>query len=202
MPGSCWWRCAVFCVWWKLCADDWRKLTELTREECRLAATWRHLARPLHQHPPAPTISHQPHSLLLIVITSVLWNYFYVLSVFSEYEKIVWIVGIWWIVVNETQRAQFKHSTALMIFSSFTKYSKNKYAISYRLGSRIVVKYFFIFVKYFSRPKLGTYSGRKPTSRGRSSAKRRNSGSPELEAQVEASIILSLYIIHSICSGQ
>ena len=112
------------------------------------------------------------------------------------------IVGIWWIVVNMTQRAQFKHSTALMIFSSFTKYSKNKYAISYRLGSRIVVKYFFIFVKYFSRPKLGTYSGRKPTSRGRSSAKRRNSGSPELEAQVEASIILSLYIIHSICSGQ
>ena len=63
--------CCVQCeLCWKLCADDWRKLTELTRDVWRLAATWRHLARPPHQHPPAPTISHQPHSLLLIVITS------------------------------------------------------------------------------------------------------------------------------------
>ena len=198
--------CCVQCeLCWKLCADDWRKLTELTRDVWRLAATWRHLARPPH-HPPAPTISHQPHSLLLIVITSEMIFMYYLHCFLRVWENrmwiVDWIVGIWWIVVNMTQSTQFKHSTALMIFSSFTKYSKNKYAISYRLGSRIVVKYFFIFVKYFSRPKLGTYSGRKPTSRGRSSAKRRNSGSPELEAQVEASISLSLYIIHSICSGQ
>ena len=73
--------CCVQCeLCWKLCADDWRKLTELTRDVWRLAATWRHLARPPHQHPPAPTISHQPHSLLLIVITSELTFMYYQFS--------------------------------------------------------------------------------------------------------------------------
>ena len=188
--------CAVLeIVCWWLTQIDW------VDERCVAAGGNLAASRPATAPTPART-NHLPPTTLFTINSYHLWNDFYVLSVFSEYEKIVRIVGIWWIVVNMTQSTQFKHSTALMIFSSFTKYSKNKYAISYRLGSRIVVKYFFIFVKYFSRPKLGTYSGRKPTSRGRSSAKRRNSGSPELEAQVEASISLSLYIIHSICSGQ